>query len=123
MTSDFTERQFLLERCSSGAGRVPAAIYELSCSDGPAHDGGHIKWPPVRAELAINLSRCPRSPGGCRGLAVARGSLFGTGLTDTFRNLPPSLYRVSIKSRGQKTANMSTDTLLVAVISTTFKVI
>ena len=89
----------------------------------PAHDGGHIKWPPVRAELAINLSRCPRSPGACRGLAVACGSLFGTGLTDTFRNLPPSLYRVSIKSRGQKTANMSTDTLLVAVILTTFKVI
>ena len=23
----------------------------------PAHDGGHIKWPPVRAELAINLAR------------------------------------------------------------------
>ena len=21
----------------------------------PAHDGGHIKWPPVRAELAINF--------------------------------------------------------------------
>ena len=65
----------------------------------------------------------PPAPGACRGLAVACGSLFGTGLTDTFRNLPPSLYRVSIKSRGQKTANMSTDTLLVAVILTTFKVI
>ena len=32
----------------------------------PAHDGGHIKWPPVRAELAINLIRCPR-PSGSRG--------------------------------------------------------
>ncbi len=46
----------------------------------PAHDGGHIKWPPVRAELAINLSRCPRSPGACGGLVVACGSLFGTRL-------------------------------------------
>ena len=46
----------------------------------PAHDGGHIKWPPVRAELAINLSRCPRSPGACGYLVVACGSLFGTGL-------------------------------------------
>ncbi len=28
----------------------------------PAHDGGHIKWPPVRAELAIkqNLVRSVR---------------------------------------------------------------
>ena len=25
----------------------------------PAHDGGHIKWPPVRAELAINLTPAP----------------------------------------------------------------
>ena len=25
----------------------------------PAHDGGHIKWPPVRAELAINLTPTP----------------------------------------------------------------
>ena len=46
----------------------------------PAHDGGHIKWPPVRAELAINLSRCPRSPGACGYLVVACGSLFGTRL-------------------------------------------
>ena len=46
----------------------------------PAHDGGHIKWPPVRAELAINLSRCPRSPGACGYVVVACGSLFGTGL-------------------------------------------
>ena len=46
----------------------------------PAHDGGHINWPPVRAELAINLSRCPRSPGACGHLVVACGSLFGTGL-------------------------------------------
>ena len=37
-------------------------------------------WPPVRAELAINLSRCPRSPGACGYLVVASGSLFGTGL-------------------------------------------
>ena len=46
----------------------------------PAHDGGPIKWPPVSAELAINLSRCPRSPGACGYLVVACGSLFGTGL-------------------------------------------
>ena len=46
----------------------------------PAHDGGHIKGPPVRAELAINLSRCPRSPGACGYLVVACGSLFGTRL-------------------------------------------
>ena len=39
------------------------------------------------------------------------------------KNLPQSLCRVSIKSRGQKTSNMSTDTLLVAVVLTTFKVI
>ena len=29
----------------------------------PAHDGGHIKWPPVRAELATNLTPAP-APGG-----------------------------------------------------------
>ena len=46
----------------------------------PAQDEGHIKWPSLRAELAINLSRCPRSPGACGYLVVASGSLFGTGL-------------------------------------------
>ena len=39
-----------------------------------------VTWPPVRAELAINLSRCPRSPGACGYLVVACGSLFGTRL-------------------------------------------
>ena len=52
------------------------------------------------------------------------GSLFGTGpIGVPQKNLPQSLYRVSIKSRGQITSNMSTDILLVAVILTTFKVI
>ena len=37
-------------------------------------------WPSLRAELAINLSRCPRSPGACGHLVVTCGSLFGTGL-------------------------------------------
>ena len=41
---------------------------------GPAHDGGHIKWPPVRAELAINLSRRPRSPGARAYLVVGAGT-------------------------------------------------
>lgn len=57
-------------------------------------------------------------PAGATRHFVDGGSLFGTGLTDMFQNLLQSLYRVSIKSRGQKTSNMSTDTLLVAEILT-----
>ena len=34
-----------------------AEAYKVPCSDSPAQDGGHIKWPPLRAELAMNLSR------------------------------------------------------------------
>ena len=29
----------------------------------PGSHGGHIKWPPARAELATNLSRRPPGPG------------------------------------------------------------
>ena len=39
-----------------------------------------VTWPSLRAELATNLSRCPRSPGACGYLVVACGPLFGTGL-------------------------------------------
>ena len=28
----------------------------IACSDSPAQDGGHIKWPPLRAELAIDVA-------------------------------------------------------------------
>lgn len=34
---------------------VRAEAYKVPCSDSPAQDGGHIKWPPLRAELAMNL--------------------------------------------------------------------
>ena len=33
----------------------PPAIYLVACSDSPAQDEGHIKWPSLRAELAMNL--------------------------------------------------------------------
>ena len=33
---------------------APGAEFNLLLYS-PAHDGGHIKWPPVRAELAINF--------------------------------------------------------------------
>ena len=39
-----------------------------------------VTWPSLRAELATNLSRCPRSPRAGGGLVVACGSLFGPGL-------------------------------------------
>ena len=62
---------------SSGAGRTPAAIYELSCSDSPAHDGGHIKWPPVRAELAIKFIYGGRRPPRPRGASLKQKLSFG----------------------------------------------
>ena len=37
---------------------APGAEFNLLLYS-PAHDGGHIKWPPVRAELAINLTPAP----------------------------------------------------------------
>ncbi len=38
-----------------GAPGMPAAVTVFNLLlYSPAHDGGHIKWPPVRAELATN---------------------------------------------------------------------
>ena len=47
----------------------------------PAHDGGHIKWPPVRAELAINLTPTP---------LTRRATVVGL-ITDTNK---PLVYRL-----------------------------
>lgn len=41
--------------CSNNKASVRAEAYKVPCSDSPAQDGGHIKWPPLRAELAMNL--------------------------------------------------------------------
>ena len=64
--------------------KVSAALFHVTLPyQGPSRchvQNIEVKWPPVRAELAINLSRCPRSPGACGYLVVACGSLFGTGL-------------------------------------------
>ena len=35
---------------------VRAEAYKVPCSDSPAQDGEHIKWPPLRAELAIDVA-------------------------------------------------------------------
>ncbi|MDY3754226.1 MAG: hypothetical protein SO024_08175 [Collinsella sp.] len=47
----------------------------------PAHDGGHIKWPPVRAELATNLTPTP---------LTRRATVVGL-ITDTIK---PLAYRL-----------------------------
>ena len=44
------------------ARRVPGQGLSLLLYS-PAHDGGHIKWPPVRAELATNLTPAPAPDG------------------------------------------------------------
>ena len=41
---------------------APGAEFNLLLYS-PAHDGGHIKWPPVRAELATNLTPAPAPDG------------------------------------------------------------
>ncbi|MFR3878652.1 MAG: coiled-coil domain-containing protein, partial [Collinsella sp.] len=42
-------------RCRSRVvSRRAPAIYLIACSGSPAQDEGHIKWPSLRAELAIN---------------------------------------------------------------------
>ena len=39
-------------RCRKADGAAcPPAIYLIACSDSPAQDEGHIKWPSLRAEL------------------------------------------------------------------------
>ena len=44
-------------------GACPPAIYLIACSGSPAQDEGHIKWPSLRAELAINQIYCGRARG------------------------------------------------------------
>ena len=38
----------------------PPAIYLIACSGSPAQDEGHIKWPSLRAELAMNFEPAAR---------------------------------------------------------------
>ena len=50
----------------------------------PGSHGGHIKWPPARAELATNLNSGPPGPGirrACRGNVPFQ---IGTGFFDRF---------------------------------------
>ena len=64
--------------------KVSAALFHVTLPyQGPSRchvQNIEVKWPPVRAELATNLSRCPHFPGACGYLVVAYGSLFGIGL-------------------------------------------